>query len=211
MTTVREVIKRDIGVKIEGVVKVFDRSTLANEVREYVVTDKIEDELKRIVDTFTQVSETLRRGGASRDVVGMWISGFFGSGKSHFAKVLGYLLQNDELGSDGERCIDVFAKHLSDSQRGKDVRPAPRRNQAQYTGSNHRLRDQEPPVADQPKLGRRDPSSPSSIGTSASLRTSSSLVSNAACSSGAFSRSSLRRLNRYTGCLGEAPRGATTL
>jgi hypothetical protein len=121
-TTVREVIKRDIGVKIEGVVKVFDRSALSSEVREYVVTDKIEDELKRIVDTFTQVSETLRRGGASRDVVGMWISGFFGSGKSHFAKVLGYLLQNDQLGSDGERCIDVFVRHLSDSQRGKDVR-----------------------------------------------------------------------------------------
>jgi hypothetical protein len=110
-TTVRDVIKRDIGVKIEGVVKVFDRAALSTE-----------DELKRIVDTFTQVSETLRRGGASRDVVGMWISGFFGSGKSHFAKVLGYLLQNDVLGNDGERCIDVFVRHLSDSQRGKDVR-----------------------------------------------------------------------------------------
>ena len=92
MTTVREIIKRDIGVKVEGVVKVFDRAALANEVREYVVTDKIEEELKRIVDTFTHVSETLRRGGASRDVVGIWVSGFFGSGKSHFAKVLGYLL-----------------------------------------------------------------------------------------------------------------------
>jgi hypothetical protein len=122
MTTVREIIKRDIGMKVEGVVKVFDRSALANEVREYVVTDKIEDEIKRIVDTFTQVSETIRRGGASRDVVGIWVSGFFGSGKSHFAKVLGYLLQNDELGSDGERCIDAFVKHLSDNQRGKDVR-----------------------------------------------------------------------------------------
>lgn len=122
MTTVRETIKRDIGVKVEGVVKVFDRSALANEVREYVVTDKIEDELKRIVDSFTQVSEAIRRGGASRDVVGMWVSGFFGSGKSHFAKVLGYLLQNDELDSDGERCIDAFVKHLSDSQRGRDVR-----------------------------------------------------------------------------------------
>ncbi len=123
MTTVREIIKRDIGVKVEGVVKVFDRSALANEVREYVVTDKIEDELKRIVDTFTQVSETLRRGGASRDVVGMWVSGFFGSGKSHFAKVIGYLLQNDQLsGPDSERCIDAFVKNLSDSQRGKDVR-----------------------------------------------------------------------------------------
>jgi len=123
MTTIREIIKRDIGVKVEGVVKVFDRSALASEVREYVVTDKIEEELKRIVDTFTQVSETLRHGGASRDVVGMWVSGFFGSGKSHFAKVVGYLLQNDQIGGpDGERCIDAFVKHLSDGQRGKDVR-----------------------------------------------------------------------------------------
>ena len=87
MTTVREIIKRDIGVRSKVSSRCFDRSALANEVREYVVTDKIEDELKRIVDTFTQVSETLRRGGASRDVVGMWVSGFFGSGKSHFAKV----------------------------------------------------------------------------------------------------------------------------
>ncbi len=123
MTTIRDIIKRDIGVRVEGVVKVFDRSALASEVREYVITDKIEDELKRIVDTFTLVSEALRRGGASRDVMGIWVSGFFGSGKSHFAKVLGYLLQNDALGDGSEdRCIDVFGKHLSDSPRGQDIR-----------------------------------------------------------------------------------------
>ena len=32
--TIREIIKRDIGVKIEGVVKVFDRAALASEFRE---------------------------------------------------------------------------------------------------------------------------------------------------------------------------------
>ena len=123
MTTIRKIIKRDIGQKVEGVVKVFDQSALATEIREYVVTDKIEDELKRIFDTFTQVSENIRRGGASRDVVGMWISGFFGSGKSHFAKVLGYLLQNAQLeDGSGDYCNDIFVKHLSDSPRGKDVR-----------------------------------------------------------------------------------------
>jgi len=123
MTTIRNLIKRDIGVKVEGVVKVYDRSALASEVREYVVTDKIEEELKRIFDTFTLVSETIKRGGAGRDVMGMWVSGFFGSGKSHFAKVLGYLLQNDVLGDGGvERCIDVFGKHISDTPRGKDIR-----------------------------------------------------------------------------------------
>ena len=123
MTTVRKIIKRDISQKVEGVVKVFDRSALAAEIREYVVTDKIEDEFKRIFDTFTHVSETIRRGGATRDVVGMWISGFFGSGKSHFAKVLGHLLQNDQLGDgSGDYCNDVFVKHLSDGPRGKAVR-----------------------------------------------------------------------------------------
>ena len=123
MTTVRNTIRRDIGVKVEGVVKVFDRSALATELREFVVTDKIEEELKKILDTFTRASDALRRGGATRDVMGMWVSGFFGSGKSHFSKVLGFLLQNDVLdGTSGEQCIDVFLKHLSETPRGKDVR-----------------------------------------------------------------------------------------
>ena len=65
--TIREIIKRDLGVKIEGVVKVFDRTALASEFKEYVVTDKIEEELKKIFDTFTQVSDTLRRGGRPLD------------------------------------------------------------------------------------------------------------------------------------------------
>lgn len=122
-STIRELIRRDIAVKVEGVVKVFDRSALATELREYVVTDKIEEELKRILDTYTSVSDTLRRGGHSRDVCGIWLSGFFGSGKSHFAKILGYLLQNDPItpGST-ESCIDVFTKHLNDTPRGREIR-----------------------------------------------------------------------------------------
>ncbi|MCX6877105.1 MAG: BREX system P-loop protein BrxC [Verrucomicrobia bacterium] len=120
---IKDLIRRDISQKVEGVVKVFDRSALASEIREYVVTDKIEDEIKKIVDTFTQASDVLRRGGHHRDVMGIWISGFFGSGKSHFAKVLGYLLQNEPLVAGGEEtCIDAFEKHLSESHRGRDIR-----------------------------------------------------------------------------------------
>ena len=123
MTTVRDIIQRDIGVKIEGVVKVFDQAALATEIREYVVTDKIETELKKIFDTFTHAMEVLRRGGAARDVMGIWISGFFGSGKSHFAKVLGHVLQNTLLDqTTDDRCIDSFVKHLSDTPRGRDIK-----------------------------------------------------------------------------------------
>jgi hypothetical protein len=122
-STIRELIRRDITVKVEGVVKVFDRSALATELREYVLTDKIEEELKRILDIYTSVSDSLRRGGHSRDVCGIWLSGFFGSGKSHFAKILGYLLQNEPpTAGSTETCIDVFAKHLNDTSRGRDIR-----------------------------------------------------------------------------------------
>ena len=120
---IKDLIRRDISQKVEGVVKVFDRSALASEIREYVVTDKIEDDLKKIVDTFTQASDVLRRGGHHRDVMGIWVSGFFGSGKSHFAKVLGYLLQNETLAvGSNETCIDAFEKHLSESPRGRYIR-----------------------------------------------------------------------------------------
>ena len=123
MTTVRNIIKRDIGVKLEGVVKVFDHAALATEIREYVVTDKIENELKKILDTFTYIGEILRRGGQSRDVMGIWVSGFFGSGKSHFAKVLGHILQNTLLDdTTTDRCIETFVKHISDTPRGRDIK-----------------------------------------------------------------------------------------
>ena len=80
--------------KIEPVIKVGERGDehkLASEIGSYVVTPMIEafldDMLEHFTDTF--LNKTTE--------IGIWISGYFGSGKSHFAKILSLLAGNPDL------------------------------------------------------------------------------------------------------------------
>ena len=80
--------------KIEPVIKVGERGDehkLASEIGSYVVTPMIEgfldDMLEHYTDTF--LNKTTE--------IGIWISGYFGSGKSHFAKILSLLAGNPVL------------------------------------------------------------------------------------------------------------------
>jgi len=57
---------------------------LKSEISEYVVTDRIEDSFRKLLDNMQLAME----GGGERDV-GVWVSGFYGSGKSSFTKYLG--------------------------------------------------------------------------------------------------------------------------
>lgn len=95
-----ELFNRPIDRKIEEVIKVDDQSTILTEVEEYVPTDHIEEEL---VDVLEQFDDTILN---PSETVNIWVSGFFGSGKSSFAKVLGYLIANPEI--DGKRVADRF-------------------------------------------------------------------------------------------------------
>jgi hypothetical protein len=87
---------KDITRNIEGVIKADDTDSLLSEVEEYVLTNEVAGLVETFFDEYTDYV------GAN----GAWISGFFGSGKSHLLKMLTLLLENREI--QGKRTLDVF-------------------------------------------------------------------------------------------------------
>ena len=107
MTAIKDIFYKDIERSINGVVKADqkDNSTVYVELDEYVVTKELDQHFREFFEVFsTSLSDK-----SLEDKIGIWISGFFGSGKSHFLKILSYLLSNVEATSpDGEK------KHASE-------------------------------------------------------------------------------------------------
>ena len=100
--------KDDIERKINGVVQVEQEKedVIKQEVKEYVVTSELK---KHYIQFFNEYSESFNE---PTDNVGVWITGFFGSGKSHFLKMLSYLLENKEV--DGKKTVDYFREKFDD-------------------------------------------------------------------------------------------------
>ncbi|MDB9446892.1 BREX system P-loop protein BrxC [Anabaena sp. CS-542/02] len=92
---ISELFQKDINRNINGVIKVGqqDDENIRQELEEYVVTRELDKHFRTFFDRFTDAL------GNPTDKMGVWISGFFGSGKSHFLKILSYLLENRHLGS----------------------------------------------------------------------------------------------------------------
>jgi hypothetical protein len=90
MTRIAELLDRDLSRPIEEIIKVNndDEDTVYTELTEYVATDRIKAEYERLFAAMAAAPSSPNEG------VGVWISGFFGSGKSSFAKNLGYVLAN---------------------------------------------------------------------------------------------------------------------
>tara|TARA_R110000764_G_scaffold119039_2_gene206620 strand:+ start:9578 stop:13060 length:3483 start_codon:yes stop_codon:yes gene_type:complete len=97
---IKQYFEKPIGRPIETVIKADDRDNISTEVTEYVVTNEIG---KKIRDFFQAYNDYA---GAN----GVWISGFFGSGKSHLLKILSYVLENKE--HDGWRSGELFAEKV---------------------------------------------------------------------------------------------------
>jgi len=100
---------------IPPVAKVDDltEATVGAELREYVMTSSIE----RALTDFLEVYVASRT--EPTDKIGVWISGFFGSGKSHFAKVLNCLLRNPTVG--GRPAREIFMERLAGSARRPEI------------------------------------------------------------------------------------------
>ena len=99
---IKNMFSKPIDRDIKGVIKVGqdDDANIKQELEEYVVTRELQ---KHFSDFFASYKRGIT---GNTDKMGVWISGFFGSGKSHFLKILSYLLENKEVG--GKKAIDYF-------------------------------------------------------------------------------------------------------
>ncbi|AQP50316.1 ATP-binding protein [Tessaracoccus flavescens] len=97
-----QIFAKDIQRPIEGVIKADDAAHLATEVDEYVLTNEAAKGLEILLEEYTSYTNGN----------GVWISGFFGSGKSHMLKMLAHLL-GDVEGQDFSR------QNVSDNFRSK--------------------------------------------------------------------------------------------
>lgn len=104
----KEMFLKDIERDIRGVIKVAQTSEadIYQELDEYVVTQELHKHFSKFYDNYQKGID------GKTDKMGVWISGFFGSGKSHFLKILAYLLENKAV--QGKKPVDFFEEKVKD-------------------------------------------------------------------------------------------------
>src|SRR5258708_1582268 len=107
---IKSLFANDIHRRIEEVIKVDQTSDdiLRDEISEYVVTDAIRSHYTNIFDAYRETPNKPHEG------IAIWVSGFFGSGKSSFAKMLGLSIENRAVA--GIPAGDRFAQRAGDNK-----------------------------------------------------------------------------------------------
>jgi hypothetical protein len=110
MKTTGDLLKRDLSRKIEEIIQVDqpDEQSVYDEITEYVATDRIREQYHQLFRAIADAPSEPHEG------IGVWVSGFFGSGKSSFAKYLGYALQNRTVL--GKHFADLFKQQIEDDR-----------------------------------------------------------------------------------------------
>ena len=104
----QNMFQKDINREINGVIKVAqdDERSHQQELGEYIITRELRRHFRTFFDNYARAIDT------PTDKIGVWISGFFGSGKSHFLKMLSYLLENKTVC--GMKAMDYFTDKFDD-------------------------------------------------------------------------------------------------
>ena len=124
---IKNLFERDIFRPINGVVKAdqLDDSSVWQELDEFVITRELDQHFRKFITWYLEAVDQ----GKNPDTtgkMGIWISGFFGSGKSHFLKVLSYLLRNRTHTHNGEskQAVDFFESKVKDAMLFGDIKRA---------------------------------------------------------------------------------------
>ncbi len=113
----QQLFHKDISRPINGVVKAdqVGNETVFVELDEYVITKELKEHIEQFFKYYMPSVDNPKKASATGKS-GIWVSGFFGSGKSHFIKIMSYLLKNAETSHDGEtkKAIEFFEEKLED-------------------------------------------------------------------------------------------------
>ena len=104
MATLKDIFDKPVDRPIEGVIKADDEASLRLEVEEYVLTNEVAKRLESFLYAYNNYEGTN----------GVWISGFFGSGKSHLLKILALLLENRRI--EDAFSLDLFLDKCGDHE-----------------------------------------------------------------------------------------------
>ncbi|HRH41025.1 MAG TPA: BREX system P-loop protein BrxC [Pyrinomonadaceae bacterium] len=116
---IKNIFHKDIFRPINGVIKVNDtaESSIWQELDEYVLTAELKKHFSKFFGTYLEAVDN-RQNSDIRNKIGVWVSGFFGSGKSHFIKIISHLLQNNLVTNpatgETKYPIDFFEKKITD-------------------------------------------------------------------------------------------------
>lgn len=119
---IKDLFKKDISRSIQGVVTIGneDEEQKWQELEEYVCTDEITKSMRTF---FRRYRESINH---PTEKIGVWITGFFGSGKSHFLKILGYILENEEVA--GWSAVKYFDDKIKDQMVLADLKTCAKAN-----------------------------------------------------------------------------------
>src|SRR5437762_2580396 len=107
---IKSLFNKNVDRPIEEVIKVdqTDEEVIRDEIDEYVVTHAISRYYSEICERYSETPNKPHEG------IAIWVSGFFGSGKSSFAKMLGLSIENRLVA--GESAAKRFSRRTSDKK-----------------------------------------------------------------------------------------------